>query len=86
MKQLSTLPYKIRLIQNQWISLTDGIRLAARIWLPETAARQPVPVLLEYIPYRNHDGIATYEDTLPGYFAGHGYAFIRVDMRGSGDS
>ena len=52
MTQLSTLPHKVRLLQNQWIPMSDGTRLATRIWLPEEAAQQPVPAILEYIPYR----------------------------------
>ena len=38
--------------------MPDGCRLAARIWLPETAEQQPVPAILEYIPYRKNDGTA----------------------------
>lgn len=86
MKQLTMLPHKVRLAQNQWIPMSDGVRLATRIWLPEDALRQPVPAILEYNPYRKRDGTATRDEMLHGYFAGHGYACIRVDIRGSGDS
>ena len=61
-------------------------RLAARIWLPADAMEQPVPAILEYIPYRKNDGTVTRDALMHPYFAGHGYAAIRVDMRGSGDS
>jgi len=66
--------------------MPDGCRLAARIWLPENAEKQPVPAILEYIPYRKNDGTALRDSLYHPYFAGHGYAAIRVDMRGSGDS
>ena len=66
--------------------MSDGIRLSARIWLPETAENKSVPGILEYIPYRKRDSIATRDSTIHPYFAGHGYACIRVDLRGSGDS
>ena len=66
--------------------MPDGCRLAARIWLPENAEQQPVPVILEYIPYRKNDGTALRDSLYHPYFAGHGYAAMRVDMRGSGDS
>jgi len=33
--------------------------LAARIWLPDDAEQNPVPAILEYLPYRKRDG--TYE-------------------------
>jgi len=66
--------------------MSDGIRLAARIWLPETAEAEPVPGILEYIPYRKRDSTAYRDSIMHPYFAGHGYACVRVDLRGSGDS
>jgi uncharacterized protein len=42
--------------------------------------------VLEYIPYRKRDGTRGRDDPMHGYFAKHGYAAVRVDMRGSGDS
>lgn len=66
--------------------MTDGARLAARVWLPEDAEANPVPALFELIPYRKSDG-TTHRDSLrQPYYAGHGYAVVRVDLRGSGDS
>jgi putative CocE/NonD family hydrolase len=79
-------PRAVRLIDNAWIPLSDGVRLAARIWLPAEAEADPVPAVLEYIPYRKGDGTAVGDSTRHTYFAGHGYASVRVDMRGSGDS
>lgn len=79
-------PYPIREIENLWIPLADGTRLAARLWLPVNAENQPVPAILEYLPYRKDDHTA-YRDSLHHpYFAGHGYACLRVDLRGSGGS
>ena len=46
------LPLAVRTLEHVWIPLPDGLRLAARIWLPETADHHPVPAVLEYIPYR----------------------------------
>jgi uncharacterized protein len=79
-------PFAIREIENCWIPLADGTRLAARIWLPVDAERQPIPALLEYIPYRKNDGTAIRDAIRHPYLAGHGYACVRVDMRGSGES
>lgn len=79
-------PRPVREIENMWIPMPDGARLAARVWLPEDAEDDPVPGLLEFLPYRKSDG-TTYRDSLrQPYYAGHGYAVLRVDMRGSGDS
>ncbi|MEZ4730139.1 MAG: CocE/NonD family hydrolase [Caldilineaceae bacterium] len=79
-------PYRVREIVHLWIPMADGARLAARIWLPEDAESNPVPALLEYIPYRKNDFTALRDSIRHPYFAGHGYAAVRVDMRGSGDS
>jgi len=82
----TTYPRAIREIAHVWIPLADGNRLAARIWLPEDAEQDPVPAVLEYIPYRKNDGTVTRDALMHPYVAGHGYATVRVDMRGSGDS
>ena len=86
MKIKTEFPHKIQTIKHIWIPMPDGCRLAARIWLPENAEQQPVPAILEYIPYRKNDGTALRDSLYHPYFAGHGYAAMRVDMRGSGDS
>jgi uncharacterized protein len=69
-----------------WIPLRDGCRLAAKIWLPVDAETSPVPAIVEYIPYRRRDFTAQRDALLHPHVAGHGYACVRVDMRGSGDS
>ena len=66
--------------------MPDGVRLSARIWLPVDAESDPVPAILEYIPYRKDDATAMRDAAIHPYFAGHGYASVRVDMCGSGDS
>lgn len=86
MRIVETLPRSVREIENVWIPLTDGTRLAARIWLPEDAEAHPVPAVLEYLPYRKRDATAPRDALTHPWFAGHGYAAIRVDMRGNGDS
>lgn len=79
-------PREVRLIANTWIPLADGSRLAARIWIPVDAEQNPVPAILEYIPYRKDDLTARRDAVRHHYFAGHGYASVRVDLRGCGDS
>jgi len=86
MRIKTTYPRAIREIAHVWIPLADGSRLAARIWLPEDAEWDPVPAILEYIPYRKNDGTVTRDALMHPYVAGHGYAALRVDIRGSGDS
>jgi len=85
-KTIDQFPRAVREIENQWIELADGTRLGARIWLPEDALTRKVPAILEYIPYRKRDGTVVRDALTHPYFAGHGYACLRVDMRGNGES
>ncbi|MFD8737729.1 CocE/NonD family hydrolase [Streptomyces sp. NPDC059618] len=66
------------------VPLPDGTRLYARIWRPLT--EEPVPALLEYLPYRLTDGTAPRDRQRHPWYAGHGYASVRVDARGHGNS
>lgn len=86
MRVVGDLPRTVRRIDHEWIPLSDGVRLGARIWLPEDAEADPVPAILEYLPYRKGDGTAQRDEPRHAYFAGHGYAVLRVDIRGSGES
>ncbi len=86
MKTVAEFPFAIKEIEHTMIPLSDGTGLAARIWMPEGAAENPVPAILEYIPYRKRDFTALRDSMNHPYFAGHGYASVRVDMRGSGES
>jgi uncharacterized protein len=83
---VTELPCPVREIENVWIPLPDGCRLAARVWLPEGAEGAPVPAILEYLPYRKRDFTRYRDEPMHRYFAGHGYAALRVDIRGSGES
>jgi predicted acyl esterase len=77
-------PFKV--VENEWITLKDGVRLSARLWIPEGAEKTPAPVVWEYIPYRLRDAYR-FHDTLFGpELAQYGIAYARVDARGSGDS
>ena len=79
--------HAVRVIDNDWIELPDGVRLAIRLWLPEDAdGERPVSAILDSVPYRKSDGTAIYDAAWGTYFAAHGFAFARVDLRGSGDS
>jgi uncharacterized protein len=79
-------PRRVREIEHTWIELAEGTRLAARIWLPEDAEDDPVPAILEFLPYRKVDGTAIRDAARQPYLAGFGYAAVRVDLRGTGES
>ena len=76
-------------MREAWISTRDGVRLAADLYFPKGhepgAGGAPLPVLLEYLPYRkteDRDGRLA----LFSYFLRRGYAVARVDIRGTGNS
>ena len=75
-------PRSVTEIENLWITLSDGCRLAARVWMPDRADVEPVPAILEFLPYRKRDGTAVRDQLTHPYFAGYGHACFRVDMRG----
>ncbi|MEU9129612.1 CocE/NonD family hydrolase [Kitasatospora sp. NPDC048540] len=66
------------------IPLPDGTLLFGRIWRPVT--ERPVPALLEYLPYGLTDRTAARDAERHPWYAGHGYAGVRVDARGHGNS
>jgi putative CocE/NonD family hydrolase len=76
----------IKVVDNEWITMKDGTRLSARLWLPEGADSARVPVVWEYIPYRKRDFTRTWDDAWGHEIAQYGVGYARVDARGSGDS
>ncbi len=73
-------------IGEAWITMPDGIRLAADIYWPTGADKTGrFPVLLEYLPYRKDESRAR-NYSLYAYFLDQGYVVARVDMRGTGNS
>jgi len=79
-------PHQIVEDPDMAVPMPDGCRLSARVWMPEDAPKAPVPAILEMIPYRKRDGTVARDEVMHKYFAGRGYAVIRLDQRGSGDS
>jgi uncharacterized protein len=78
--------YGVRM-ENAWIPMKDGVRLAATLYMPDGAkAEEKFPALLEYLPYRKDDGTAAGDYPKHAYFARRGYVGVRVDIRGFGAS
>jgi uncharacterized protein len=84
--QPEELPFPVEELEHFLIPMSDGAQLAARRWIPVGADDAPVPAILEYIPYRKRDKTAHRDGLSHPYVAAHGYAAVRVDLRGSGDS
>src|SRR5215203_5496933 len=86
MREVTSLPCAVRQEEHLWIPMPDGTRLAARIWRPVSSDDEPVPAVLEFIPYRKRDLCSVRDSMHHPYMAGHGYACARVDLRGTGES
>lgn len=81
------LPFEIEKLTNIAIDIGDAT-LYAHIWVPKKALNGDLKVgtIIEYLPYRKSDFTAIRDSIRHPYYAGHGFASIRVDMRGCGDS
>lgn len=86
MRHVSQLPCATREEKHLTIPMSDGVQLSARVWRPVSSDAEPVPAILEYIPYRKNDLTSTRDAIHHPYIAGHGYACVRVDLRGTGES
>ncbi|SEO17470.1 hypothetical protein SAMN04490248_102113 [Salinihabitans flavidus] len=86
MKHVTEYPHAVKEYRHVEVPMPDGCILAARIWIPDGAEAAPVPAILEYLPYRKNDLTTERDASMQPYLAGHGYAVIRLDLRGAGDS
>ncbi len=69
------------------IPMPDGVRLAATLYRPDSAAiGQRFPAILEYLPYRKDDGTLPDDLSKYPYIVSRGYVGVRVDIRGTGRS
>ena len=69
--------------RRAFVTVADGTRLAARLWLPDAL---PAPVVLEALPYRMDDLTATYASEYERLCEEGGLAVCRLDVRGTGSS
>ena len=72
-------------IREERIPMPDGVELAATLYLPPGTDATPVPVVLEYLPYRKDDAVGRNLE-LNSYLTRRGIAGARVDIRGTGNS
>jgi putative CocE/NonD family hydrolase len=70
--------------QDEWITMADGVRLAATLYLPDGGG--PWPALLEALPYRKDDLTASYREEYHRFADEFGYLVCRLDVRGTGSS
>jgi predicted acyl esterase len=70
--------------EDVFITMPDGVRLAATLYLPEHDG--PWPAVLEALPYRKDDLTAGYRPEYERLAGEFGYAVCRLDIRGTGSS
>jgi putative CocE/NonD family hydrolase len=71
---------ELRLDRDVWITMQDGVRLAADVYRPGTAGRtEPAPTILVRSTYDKAD---PEPDIEPERFVAHGYAVVIQDVRG----
>ena len=82
--------HHVAALRDVRIPVSDGLELSANLWLPEPlpAADEPqlFPAILEMIPYRKDDWRAASDESRGEWLAARGYAFCRLDIRGTGSS
>ncbi len=86
MKVETDFPRRVIEHADMGIIMSDGTRLSARVWMPDDAGDNPVPVIFEHLPYRKRDGTIVRDQFSHPWMAGQGYCCIRTDMRGNGES
>ena len=69
--------------RRAWISMRDGVRLAARLWIPDVT---PAPVVMEALPYRMDDLTSSYSSEYERLCEECGFVTCRLDIRGTGSS
>lgn len=86
-RSASATAHEVEVQHDVRIPVRDGLELSANLWLPAGAdfARR-VPAILELIPYRKDDWRANADEARGRYLAARGYAFCRLDIRGTGSS
>lgn len=80
------LPFSVQVLPHVPVELGAGVSASLKIWLPQVSEGERTPAVLEAIPYRKDDNSLVDDEARYGYFAGHGYACVRMELRGSGSS
>jgi predicted acyl esterase len=84
--------YKMKIENELYLTMRDGVRLAARVYRPD--AEGCFPTLIAASPYMYdtddlpHSTLFLWREVGPveWYVEEHGYAYVHIDVRGSGKS
>src|SRR5690349_3398158 len=80
--KLSEPRYGWKINHHVLIPMRDGVKLSAHVILPDAPGK--FSAIFEYTPYRK--GYYTEPWACHRYFVERGYAYVHVDIRGTGDS
>src|SRR5262245_52968648 len=84
---IMTTRYQVQIYYNLRLRMRDGIELSANLWQPvATRSDEKFPAILEMIPYRKDDHRYNTDHRHGHYWAERGFAFCRLDVRGTGSS
>jgi len=86
--------FEVETVWDARIPARDGVELSANLWLPRppgaaapgTGPAARFPAILEMIPYGKDNWRRNADVARGTYLARRGYAFCRVDVRGTGSS
>jgi uncharacterized protein len=82
--------HAVAALRDVRIPVSDGLELSANLWLPgprrDGTGLTALPAILEMIPYRKDDWRAASDESRGEWLAARGYAFCRLDVRGTGSS
>ena len=73
-------------VDHVWIPMPDGCAWRRGSGCRRAPRSEPVPAVLEYIPYRKDDGTVVRDARIAPVFRRARLRRVRVDLRGSGDS
>jgi putative CocE/NonD family hydrolase len=68
------------------VTARDGVELSVNLFLPRDLGDRRAPAVLNTDPYRKDDWSSGWDLALAAYLAEHGYAYCRLDVRGTGSS
>ena len=64
--------YRVKIKDNIWIKMSDGIKLSAKIWFPISKSSPSLPTILEFIPYRKGDAYSIRDFVIHQFYAENG--------------
>jgi putative CocE/NonD family hydrolase len=83
---LSRPDYPLKIDRRVFVPMSDGVRIALTVYLPDAPNDGPFPAVVESLPYRKDDDCTARDYSTYAYLAGKGIAGIRIDIRGTGAS